>query len=265
MLELAFDTFARQWGTQLTAKVRIASEVTSQQVTMLSYADYVSSLPATTVMVLCTVEGASARAVIQFPPIAALGWVGLLVGGTVPVRQPDRAFTPIETALIRRLMNEAIEDLRYSLGTLLPAAVEVESIEHASQTIQAAAPADLMLIANFTVQVGDIVSPATLAIPADSVLPQLASAEPVAYTGTSSELLSAQLSRVSVEVAVRFEPAPVRPSAVLALAVGDVLSLPHPRHQPLTISVDGQPLAQAAVGANGSRRAVVVVTNQENS
>ena len=50
------------------------------------------------------------------------------------------------------------------------------------------------------------------------------------------------------------------PSQVLRLAVGDVLPLPHPQHRPLTIAVDGEPVGTAAVGANGSRLAGIVVT-----
>jgi flagellar motor switch protein FliM len=55
----------------------------------------------------------------------------------------------------------------------------------------------------------------------------------------------------------------VKPSKILGLVVGDVLRIPHPQHRPLDVMVDGQPLARAAVGANGSRLACVVVTTEE--
>jgi flagellar motor switch protein FliM len=42
-----------------------------------------------------------------------------------------------------------------------------------------------------------------------------------------------------------------------------MLRIPHPQHRPLDVMVDGQPLARAAVGANGSRLACVVVTTEE--
>ncbi|WP_235835466.1 MULTISPECIES: hypothetical protein [Arthrobacter] len=45
VLEVAFETFARQWGTQLTAKVRVKSTVTLEQLIMQSYDEYASSLP----------------------------------------------------------------------------------------------------------------------------------------------------------------------------------------------------------------------------
>ncbi len=62
VLELAFETFARQWGTQLTAKVRVKSVVRLEDVSMLSYDEYAASLPAVTAMVLCTVEAQDSKA-----------------------------------------------------------------------------------------------------------------------------------------------------------------------------------------------------------
>uniref|UniRef100_UPI0037045857 hypothetical protein n=1 Tax=Vibrio cidicii TaxID=1763883 RepID=UPI0037045857 len=56
VLELAFETFARQWATQLTAKVRVLSQVTCDSVAMQTYDEYAASLPATTAMVLCELE-----------------------------------------------------------------------------------------------------------------------------------------------------------------------------------------------------------------
>ena len=81
VLELAFETFARQWGTQLTAKVRVNSTVTSEQVLMQTYDEYAASLPPVTAMVLCALEDITAKAVIQFPTSAALTWVAHMLGG----------------------------------------------------------------------------------------------------------------------------------------------------------------------------------------
>jgi flagellar motor switch protein FliM len=41
-----------------------------------------------------------------------------------------------------------------------------------------------------------------------------------------------------------------------------VLRIPHPQHRPFDVTVDGQPLATAAIGANGARLACVVVTTE---
>ena len=263
ILELAFETFARQWGTQLTAKVRVKSQVTFGNVLMQTYDAYAASLPSTTAMVLCRLEGLDSKAVIQFPTAAGLAWVGRMLGGNGSQPAPERKFTQIEHSLVRRLMEDALEDLRYSLGTLMEPAISLESIQHNSQFAQAAATTDLMIVASFSIRVGEDAADATIAMPAEVLLSGLGAANPTMSAENSKEMLVEQLSYVPVDVSLSLTPASVRPSTVLNLAVGDLVPLPHPTHRPLDITVEGRALAQAAAGANGARLAAVIVNTQE--
>ncbi|GMA27832.1 flagellar motor switch protein FliM [Arenivirga flava] len=265
VLEVAFETFARQWGTELTAKVRVMSQVGFSQLTVQTYDAFAASLPSITAMVLLDLEGQSARAVIQFPTAAALGWISSMLGGSGVVAPPDRRFTPIEQSLIRNLMDDAIEDLEYSFGALLTDNVSIDSIHYNSQFAQAAAPSDLMLVAEFEVRVGDSSSPATVALPLGAVLPRLGNANAVERISDAPERLREHLDWAPVEVALRLAPLAVTPRAILDLAVGDVLSLPHAQHRPFEVSVHGTPIARAAAGAVGSRLAGVIVDTEESS
>nr|WP_217500005.1 flagellar motor switch protein FliM [Curtobacterium flaccumfaciens] len=260
VLELAFETFARQWGTQLTAKVRAVSQVTCEQVEMTTYDEYAASLPALTGMVLLPITGLTPKGVLQVPLDAALTWVSHALGASKPLPTPDRTFTPIEQALVRKIVEDALDDLRYSFGGLLAQDVTVGGFQFNSQFAQAAQKGDLMIVASFSIRVGDRIAPGTLALPAEAVLPQLGEAAAHVSPADARALLDAQLESVPVGVSLRFAPAAVLPTQVLRLAVGDVLPLPHPQHRPLTIAVDGEPVGTAAVGANGSRLAGIVVT-----
>ncbi|OII07634.1 hypothetical protein BIU95_11090 [Curtobacterium sp. MCBA15_007] len=260
VLELAFETFARQWGTQLTAKVRAVSQVTCEQVQMTTYDEYAASLPALTSMVLLPITELTSKGVLQLPLDAALTWVSHALGASKPLPTPDRTFTPIEQALVRKIVEDALDDLRYSFGGLLAQDVTVGGFQFNSQFAQAAQKGDLMIVASFSIRVGDRIAPGTLALPAEAVLPQLGEAAAHVSPADARALLDAQLESVPVGVSLRFAPAAVLPTQVLRLAVGDVLPLPHPQHRPLTIAVDGEPVGTAAVGANGSRLAGIVVT-----
>ena len=265
VLELAFETFARQWGTQLTAKVRVVSQVTCEEVVMQTYDEYAVGLPSTTAMVLCTLEDIAAKAVFQFPAASALSWIGYMLGGSAGLEAPERKFTEIEHALVRRLMEDALEDLGYSLGLMLLSPMNIDAIQYNSQFAQAAATSDLMIVATFSVRVGDSTTTSTVAIPAEAILPQLGEANPTSTTANAKELVAAQLGWAPVKISLRLSPATVSPSRILDLVVGDVLHIPHPKHRPLDVVVEGHPLALAAVGANGSRLACVIVTTEEKS
>ncbi|MEA5454756.1 flagellar motor switch protein FliM [Sinomonas sp. JGH33] len=267
ILEVGFETFARQWGTQLTAKVRVKSTVTTESVVMQTYDEYVSSLPSTTAMVLCVADripASSGKMVIQFPTASALGWVARMLGGHGDKAGLDRKFTPLEHALIKSLMDEALEDLSYSLGGLLEGNARVEAIQYNSQFAQAAATTDLMIVVAFTVRVGDSASDATLAIPADALLPQLGAVNPMASSANAAELMREQLGEVPLDVVVRLAPAAVTPAQILNLAVGDTLFLPHAEHEPFDVSVGGKNLAQAMAVRKGSRVAARIVATTPN-
>jgi flagellar motor switch protein FliM len=230
---------------------------------MQTYDEYAASLPATTAMVLCELDGFAPRGVIQFPTVAALSWVNAMLGGSGEPVASERTFTQIEHALVRRLMDDALEDLRYSLGSLLTAPIAVAAIQYNSQFAQAAATTELMIVAAFQLRVGDSTASATVALPAAALLPQLGDPNPTSSTEDARELIDAQLSRVPVEVSLRLAPATVKPSVVLGLAVGDLLPLPHPNHRPFDLAVGGIPVAGAALGSSGSRLACVIVSTED--
>lgn len=266
VLEMAFETFARQWGTQLTAKIRVKTQITCDNVLMQTYDDYSASLPQSTAMVLCVLEGMDSRAVIQFPITAALSWVSNMLGGHGSQEHLERsAFTPIEQGLVRHLMENALEDLRYSFGTMFSSPVELGSIQFNSQFAQAAAPSDLMIVAAFAVKVGDTSAAATIAIPAGVLMPHLNAGAAAKSSQDPKVLLRAQLSNVPVEVSLQLTPAIVKPAAILNLSVGDVLPVPHSTMSPFNVVVDGHRLAQASAGTNGSRLAAVIVSIEEKT
>jgi flagellar motor switch protein FliM len=264
VLEVAFETFARQWGTQLTAKVRVKSSATLEQLSMQSYDEYAASLPAVTSMVLCRIDGSESRLVLQFPATAALSWISRMLGGALDTVVPERKFTQIEHALVARMVEDGLEDLRYSLGALLAAPLAMDVVQYNSQFAQAAAPGELMIVAAFNVKVGEIHSAATLAIPADVLLPGLGAVNPTVHSADAGALVRAQVGQVPVDVAVQLTPTPVTPAQILGLAVGDVLQLPHRENRPFDVTINGTRLATAAPARNGSRAAAVIVTTEEN-
>lgn len=263
-LDLAFETFARQWGTQLTAKLRTICRVAAAGVAISAYDDYTAKLPAGVALALIPFPGVTPRAVFQLPSAELLIWVGRMLGGAGVIPPPDRPFTTVELAMIRRLLDESLEELGYSLGDILPRDLAVEAV-HASATLaQAAAPADLMVVASFRIRVGEAETAATLAIPAGVLLPALGAVEEPAGPAENAARLRAKLAAAPVGVAARLATLTVNPGMVLDLAVGDVLRLPHPASRPLDVAVDGITVATAAIGSTGSRLACVVVDTEES-
>ncbi len=265
MLEVAFETFARQWGTQLTANIRTRSQVTFDEVTMTTYDEYAAALPSLTTMVLCDLGEEPAKAVVQFPGAAALSWFSHMLGGDGSHEEPERPFTQIEQALLRKLVEDLIDDLRYCLNGLLEGDIQMSSVASNSQFAQAAAPAELMVIASFTVQTAERVARATLAFPSEVLLRRLGDANPVIRDGEARPLLERQIAEVPVDLTLNLTPFEVTTKDILQLEVGQLIKLTHPTDRPMLVAVDGQPVGSAALGKAGTRLACTITDTKETN
>jgi flagellar motor switch protein FliM len=273
VLEMAFETFARQWGNQLSARLRVMSQVTFDELSLRSYDEYIRTLPATTGMILCTVEQTRQTAVMQLPVETLMVWIDYLLGGAGKGDDREgRELTEIELTLVRELLQHALADLSYAFAALLPLDVSVRAVQYNPQFVQAVGASDTVLAATFTIHSGEREDVATFMVPAELLIAALRTVD--GSDGRSDDErrvhaaalidLESAVQQAPVGVAVRFTPIIVRPREVISLAVGDVLPLHHPSTRPLDVVVDEVVLARAAAGNNGSRLACMVVTVEEN-
>lgn len=263
-LTAGLESFARQWHTELSARLRTDCRVFVADVTMATYDDYAASLPTTTAMVLCAIDGMQAKAVFQLPLSSALAWTARMLGGAGVRAIPERQFSPVEQAVIARTIEDALEILRYCLGDMFPQSVRLAAIHYVSQTAQAAATNDAMVVAHLAVEVGDELTRLTFAIPASAMLDRADPGQEGDNGPSPADLLKSQLEGVPVRVALQFQPTTVRPDVVLSLTEGDVIRIAHSKNRPLDFTVEGQVMARAAVGASGSQLACVIVDTQES-
>lgn len=248
------EAFARTWRLQLGALVRGECVVSATGITVRSWEEHVATLPATTMLVLCAIDGLAARAVVDFEGEAALRWLARMAGGAGA--EPLRAPTAIERGLLARIVSGALETMAYTFADALPSSLKVEGVQSSPHEAKAAAPTDAVVVLSFELASAGDLLPVTFAVPAHAV------AQPAGVQQSEADAAAAlreQLSDVPVRIALQFAPTVVDPELVLGLVAGDVVRLSHTKTRPLDVAVDGHVIARAAVGASGSRLACVVV------
>lgn len=258
-LELAFETFSRQWAAELSTKIRVRATVTVEHVTMQTYGEYAHSLPNTTTLVVCAFPDSAERLIVQFPSSAATAWIVQMVGGRPTGATDERTFTPIEQALVGSLMTDAIALLTAAMDGLLPTGIVTAGIQYSSQFAQVAAASEPVIIAQFSMRLGGRTVPTSIMLPA-SVLSGFTSRTSEVDRSATPGMVRRQVEQTPVELSLRLAPRSVVPRDVLGLSVGDVLPLPHSADRPLLLVVGDQPVATAAVGTSGARLACVVTT-----
>lgn len=268
-LEMAFERFGRQWATQLTARLRAPVEVSLDDLALRPYEEYVSTLPSPTVLLVCSVGEPRTTGLLQLPLPLTLVWVDYLFGGAGRGDDRERELTEIEVTLLRDLLGHAFSDMRYAFASVLELDVVVTGVQYNPQFVRVAGAADPVVVATFTIRLGERSDTVTFMLPAGLLLEALRGSDHDVRTPDLSAdaavqaELDAAVGSVPVEVTVRIAPTRVVPREVVDLQVGDVLPLHHPRTRPLEVVVGDVVLAHAALGTRGSRLACQVVTVEE--
>jgi flagellar motor switch protein FliM len=265
-LQVAYESFARQFTTLLTSSLRVVSQVTMLSIEQLTYQEYIKSLGTPTVMAMIELEPLPGVAILEFSLTAAMACIDHLLGGPGGT-QPERPLTDIETPLLHGLLDRVLAELRVGFETVADTHPRLLGLEYNPQFAQAAAASDPMIVSTFELRIGAEECVATLCLPFSPIFSRLQTERAdVALTPeqrTAREHahrdLVAGLEQAPLEVTVRFASVRMRPEDLVDLRPGDVVPLAHPVTAPLTIESAGATFAFAVPGSQGSRLACLVV------
>ena len=266
LLDMVYETVARQWSILLGSALRTTCSVQFDRVEQLTYDHYVSSMPSPTLLAVFEAEPHPGPAFLQLALETGFVAVDRMLGGPGG-QQPARAATEIEVGLLSRLIERLLAELRYSLTAVSDIDPVLRVLEFNPQFVQIAAPADMFAVARFTVTVAGTTTAATVAFPIDVLTPRALEPstaerdrERAATRERARALMTDLVVEVEVEVSARFTPLPVSSGRLLELTVGDVLALGHPVDRPLDVVSSGVVCARGVAGPSGPRAAVLIVS-----
>nr|WP_205862945.1 flagellar motor switch protein FliM [Planosporangium thailandense] len=265
-LQIAYETFARQFTTILTTSLRAVSQVTLLSIEQFTYDEYIASLASPTIIAKVSMEPLPGTAIVEFSLSIAMTSIDHLLGGSGGP-QPERPLTDIETPLLQSLFSRVLGELRYAFEGIASIRPQLAGIEYNPQFVQAGGASDPVIVASFEMRVGAEECVATVCLPLGMIFPklqgdrtdvQLSPAQRAAREAAHRNLV-AGLESVPLDVAVRFQPMHMRPEELISLRPGDVVTLNHPATQPLAVTAAGITFAHAVPGSQGSRLACLVV------
>ncbi len=266
-LQIVFETFARQYATQLTSTLRAVATVHLVSVEQLTYDEYIATLSNPTVMNLLSVEPLPGAGVLELPLGNAMIMVEHLLGGHGGAAQPERPLSEIEMSLLRGLLGRALTELSTAFDPIVALDLQMVGVEYNPQFLQAATASEMVLVASFEQHIGEHESTLTISLPFNPIFARLEAAAGQQSTSERERLarqaaraaVTTRLGDVPVEVAVRFANTAVPSGELANLQVGDVLPLSHNVSAPLTVSAADVVFAHAVPGSSGKRLACLVI------
>ncbi|PZS25877.1 MAG: flagellar motor switch protein FliM [Pseudonocardiales bacterium] len=265
-LQIAYETFARQYATLLTSSLRVVCHVSLVSIEQMSYEEYVSALGNPTIMAMMALDPLPGTAIFELSLSTAMTWVDhLLGGGGGP--QPTRPLSDIEAELVRGVLRRALGELRYAFESLLPIQPQLGALEYNPQFAQVCGASDVVVVASFDLRVGTQECVATICLPFNMILPPLeAAADNNSHSelqrvirATAARAVATGLESTPVEVSVRFAPVRMRSEQIIGLQVTDVVRLRQPVTAALAVTAGDVTFAHAVPGNQRTRLACLIV------
>lgn len=270
MLEVVCDRVVRAFATSMRSLTSDAIDVSLEEVSSIRFGDFMSrvALPAMVGVFkvnewesygLATVESGLIYAVVD----ALLGGRG----GHEPRLIDGRAFTPIETRLVGRMLELALADFAAAFEPIEPVTIQLERIETNPRFAAIAGPSNICARATFRVDMDGRGGHFTLLLPYATLEPvrdkllQRFMGEKSGRDSIWEDHLGAEIRKTHVDVDVVLGEKEMSLAALRALEVGQTIALPRGPDDALDIQCGGVVLGKAQIGQRSNRVAVRLLTD----
>lgn len=266
-LYMLHENFARLLNTYLSAHLRAMVLVNVASVDQLTYEEFIRSLSNPSVIGIFNMKPLRGNVILEINPNIVFAIIDRLFGGPgIPPAKP-RALTDIEEAIVRRVMNKALEHFQDAWKQVVSIAPRLEAIETNPQFTQIVPPNDMVVIVTLQAKIGVAEGLINLCIPylvLEPVMSKLTTTFWVASSVAKQSLpehisaIQRKLEKALIPLIVEMGRVNVSVRELLDLGVGDVLQMETKVDSELTITIGQKEKFHGKPGLAGSRMAVQI-------
>lgn len=265
-LYMLHENFARMLNTYLSAHLRTLVHVNVASVDQLTYEEFIRSLPNPSVINIVQMSPLKGNIILELNPNIVFAIIDRLFGGLGSPSKP-RPLTDIEEAIVRRVVDKALENLKDAWKQVVEIEPRMGTIETNPQFTQIVPPNDMVVIVTLQAKIGQAEGLINLCIPylvLEPVMSKLTTTFWVASSiskQASSENMDAlerKLKKALVPLTVELGTTTITVQELLDLAVGDVLQLETKVDSPLSLIIGKKEKFKCKPGISGNRIAIQV-------
>jgi len=263
-LELINERFARLLRIGLFNFIRRSAEISVSPVRTVKYSEFIRNLVVPTNLNLVQIKPLRGTALFIIDPNLVFLIVDNLFGGNgqFHTRVEGRDFTPTEQRIIQRLLGIIFEDLEKSWAPVHEVKFEYMRSELNTQFANIATPNEVVVITTFNIEFGaaggefHICMPYAQIEPIRDLLCSSMQGDHMEADKRWVQMLSKQVQSAEVELVVNLGEARLNFEQLLAMQVGDVISLDVP--QPMIAEIDHVPVMECKCGILNGQYALKV-------
>lgn len=265
-LDLIYDSFIRSNRVTLSNRLRKMVEIKKVRTTPLKFDDYLQTLPSPVCMAIFKIEPLKAAAIISMDANMVFTIVDGVLGGSGggSPSTANRSFTSIELKLMEKVVKDALGDLEKAWQPLCPSKMSLLRMELNPRLVSVVPPDYQVLTTTLQIQIDDIFSNMTFAIPyitIDPIRDKLKSGvqlDIMAIDPSWSFRLSSGVSEAPLDMTVEMGNCTITLEELMHLEPGDTIVLDKPCREELVIKVGGVPKFYGNPGSRFGNKAVQV-------
>lgn len=233
-LYMLHENFARLLNTYLSAHLRALVHINVASVDQLTYEEFIRSLPNPSVISIFQMKPLKGNAILEMNPNIIFAIIDRMFGGLGLPPAKARPLTDIEEAIVKRMINKALESFQEAWKQVVAIEPRFEVIETNPQFTQIVPPNDMVVIITLQAQIGQAEGLINICIPylvLEPIMSKLTTTFWVASSiskHSSDENISAlqkKLETTFIPLVTELGRATVSVHELIDLSVGDVLQL----------------------------------------
>ncbi len=272
VLEIINDRFARIYTNALANTMRKRVEINPISTDMTKFGDFIRSLPVPTSISIFKMEPLRGNGIFVLDSRLVFALVENFFGGAgAQPKVEGRDFTPIEQAIIDRVIRIALQNMEESWTPVHEIHVDLVRTEINPQFATIVPPSDVVIIITFEVELENTIGTLTCCLPYTAMEPIRSKlhasfqTERLEIDQTWMNRFKDRIQKTSVEMCVTLGKTEITSTQLLSLEIGDILMLDTDEDGLLKADIEGIRKFYGIPGRVKGNKAFQIIKEEEIS
>lgn len=267
-IQTVHENFAEIFGYYLVSRLQTIVSISVTAVDQLFYSEFILSVANPSCIYVFDIAKTDGTGILEVSPQLALTIVERLLGGSADVVRKPRTITPIEQAVMRKIIDHALDDLSSAWRSIADLQFNYQRLETESEFVQIAPSSEIVVLVSFDINIGVNQYLMNLCFPTFALEDVLAKLNRQQVTSNISQtpqrireniqVMKHQISQTPLPVIAELGKSVITVEDLLALKVGDVLKLNTKIDSEIEVSIGSKRKYAARPGTLDGKKSVKV-------
>jgi flagellar motor switch protein FliM len=267
-IQTIHEAFARGFATHLSTRLRSLVDIDLTSVDQLTYSEFIMSMADPSAVYIFNIKELEGDAILEISPQLVLYIIDRSFGGEGGVTQEAREITIIEQNVMKKIVDNALDQLVRAWQNITPLTLELKDFETNPQLIQISPPGETAIMISFEVKIQDFSSLLNLCFPyfvLEDVMPKLSAQHQIAHTQKrltrhDEGIVEHKLRSAAIPVKVTLGNTQLTLRDILNLERGDIIRLDNRLDQMLDVVIQDTTKFKAKPGIFRNHKAVQIIS-----